>query len=74
MVPYQILGSNPSSCLGYDLAPMGDAIYEASLAGDYGWAPADQVMSRRMECLHQVSECTLIFGTLRENTFLAVDL
>ena len=31
-------------CLGPDLDPAGDAIYEAPVVGDYGWGPADQVV------------------------------
>ena len=31
-------------CLGFDLNPVGDTIYEAPVAGDYGWGPDDQVI------------------------------
>ena len=31
-------------CLGPDLDPAGDAIYETPVVGDYGWGSADQVI------------------------------
>ena len=31
-------------CLGFDLDPVGDAIHEAPVAGDYDWGPADPVI------------------------------
>ena len=31
-------------CLGFDLDPTGDTIFEALVADDYGWGPVDQVV------------------------------